>query len=90
MKITDFRTQETPYQKLIWEKYAKTVPEYPSTSEEYSQKGVFKLILEAPYFFGVEEDMMEYALNHNDATVFDLIDYFGKIVPPQSFMVSEE
>ena len=90
MKLSDFRTNNTPYQNLIFQRYSNSVLEYPSTSEEYSIKGVFTFVLEAPYFFGVEDEMMDYALNHPNATVFELDNYFGEIVPPQSFKVSEE
>lgn len=89
MLLSDFRTHNTPYQNLIFDRYSKTVPEYPSTSEEHSERGIFEFVLEAPFYYEVEEEMMEYAKAHPEATVFDLDNYFESIVPPQTFRIVE-
>lgn len=73
---------DTDYQKLIVDRYYRIIPEKPQTSEEYSLKGIFQFILEAPYPYEVEEKMFEYAKAHPEASVFDMNDYFDSIVPP--------
>ena len=73
---------DSNYQKLIVERYYRIIPEKPQTSEEYSLKGIFQFILEAPFYYRVEDEMFEYAKIHTDASVFDMNDYFDSIVTP--------
>ena len=87
MKFKESVINRSEYRKYIFKRYSGMIPESPLTSEEHSLNGVFEFILEAPYHFGVEDDMMEYVKTHPDATVFDVFDYFKEIVPPQNIKI---
>ena len=72
---------DTPYQKLIIERFADAVPDSRDTSENYSKVNWFFYILEAPFHYEAEDQMLQFANEHPKCTIRELDDYFSEIVP---------
>lgn len=81
MNLDKLKKYDTKYQKYIKENYAANIPDDTDSSENYSKVGRFYFILEAPYHYEVEDEMLEYARKHPKADIAELYQYFTFLVP---------
>ena len=69
------RNDMTEFEKLIRERYE------PDGEMEFNEESKLLLLLNGPLHYQNEEKMLEYAENHPDATMDELIDYGDSITP---------
>ncbi len=75
------KSKRTPFVKLMVERFADEVyPDGGTTSDEDLLNDSLFLI-NAPRDYENEDEMLEYAKAHPDATVKELLHYFDEITP---------
>ena len=77
----DYDKYNTPFQKLLKEKYGSEINANSGDFEESEKYLKFLFLLAACEQYEVENEMLEYVNNHPDATIDDLDAYFDKIAP---------
>lgn len=65
----------TKFEKLIRDRYE------PDGDMEFNEESKLLLLLNGPFHYQNEEEMLEYAEAHPDATMDELIDYWDSITP---------
>ena len=70
---------DTPFVKLMEKRFHDVA--YPKDGSEcsYETRGEYLGVLNFPRGYGVEDEMMEYALAHEDATMHELLEYFDTL-----------
>lgn len=81
MDKNDFIRYGTPYQKYIKSLFLDTIPDN-DVGENYKAFMDFDFILTFPYYYEVEEEMLEYAKKHPNADIAELYQHFTFLVPP--------
>lgn len=69
---------ESEWVLLVRERYEPA----PDVEMSYRDENDFLFLLNAPEQYEVEPQMLQYAKEHPDASMEELIDYFDEIVPP--------
>ena len=72
----------TEFQKYVDDRFGEIV--YPDEKNPISYEADmdYQLLVNAPEQYEIEPEMLEYAKNHPNATMKELVEYFDKIVPP--------
>ena len=65
----------TEFEKLIRERYDH------GQKMEPEEEGAFMAMLDGPFAFENEDEMLEYAKEHPEATVIELYEYWDSITP---------
>lgn len=75
------KNERTPFVKLMVERFTDEV--YPNGGAASSDKMLsdYLFLINAPRDYENEDEMLEYAKAHPDASIRELIDYFNEITP---------
>ena len=70
---------DTPFVKLMEKRFYDVAHPKDGSKCSYETMGEYLGVLNFPRGYGVENEMMEYALAHKDATMHELLEYFDTL-----------
>ena len=67
---------DTPFVKLMEKRFYDVAHPKDGSECSYETMGEYLAVLNCPRGYGVEDEMLEYAQTHEDATMHELLEYF--------------
>ncbi|MEG1894674.1 MAG: hypothetical protein RR162_00440 [Oscillospiraceae bacterium] len=77
-KLTQY---DTPFQKIIVEKYADDIPDNDEDNADYEKIQDFLFIMGAGEQYEVENDLIKFLEKNQSSTIKGIVAYFHSIVP---------
>lgn len=81
MDRIDWSKYTTEYQRYLIEHYGDGIPYSYDEEDGYARINEFEFMLGAPEQYENEDEMLDYAKAHPDATMRELVEYFDEITP---------
>lgn len=75
------KSKRTPFVKLMVERFADEVYSNGGAASSMELLCDYQLLINAPRDYENEDEMLEYAKAHPDASIKELLDYFDEITP---------